>query len=532
VEANALETEAEAVETEAVENNDVGDKAVGTNSVDTEAAADVEPETTPFGTKIHELALASPDGIALIFAAEDRSEQHFTWTELDDRTTQVARTLARRGLGVGDLFAMQLKNSPELIFATFAAWKLGAVPVPVRWDLPEWELGRLRAVINAPLAVDGTNAAGLFEESLSESTEVLPEVTAPHHSGICSSGSTGSPKVILRKSPAVVIEGAPNALGIMESWGPISADQLILTPGPIYHNNGFLTMSNLLSGYRVVLMERFRADHMVDLIERHRVTGFTGATPMFQRVAQLPDITSRDFSSIEWTMQGAAVLPQWLARFWFDLIGPERFYMTYGSSEGAGVVACRGDGWLEHPGTLGQPWTETEIKILDPEGNELPAGEIGEIYLRQADGITHGYLGDVPPAPVTSDNFTTIGDLGWLDEEGWLFMADRRVDMIVSGGANVFPAEVEAALSEHPGLADVVVIGLPDEEWGQRVHAIAQASPSAPTVTEPEVIEFAKARLSPYKVPKSVEFVETIPRSEATKVNRSALVAERVPVAD
>ncbi|MDQ1360155.1 MAG: bile acid-coenzyme ligase [Acidimicrobiaceae bacterium] len=503
-------------------------EVVNTQEADVETEA--EPETTPYGTRIHELALASPDEVALIFAAEDRTERHFTWAELDDRTTQVARALARRGLGVGDLFAMQLKNSPELVFATFAAWKLGAVPVPVRWDLPEWELGRLRTVINAALVVDASNF-DLFEDSLSESTEVLPEVTAPHHSGICSSGSTGSPKVILRKSPAVVTEGAPGALGIMESWGPISADQLILTPGPIYHNNGFLTMSNLLSGYRAVLMERFRADHMVDLIERHRVTGFTGATPMFQRVAQLPDIASRDFSSIEWTMQGAAVLPQWLARFWFDLIGPERFYMTYGSSEGAGVVACRGDGWLEHPGTLGQPWTETEIRILGPEGDELPAGEIGEIYLRQADGITHGYLGDVPPAPVTDDNFTTIGDLGWLDEEGWLYMADRRVDMIVSGGANVFPAEVEAALSEHPGLADVVVIGLPDEEWGQRVHAIAQWSGSGTAVTEREVIEFAKSRLSPYKVPKSVEFVDLIPRSEATKVNRSALVAERVPAA-
>ena len=258
--------------------------------METAIEVDVEPETTPYGTRIHELALASPDDIALIFAAEDRSERHFTWTELDDRSTQVARALARRGLGVGDLFAMQLKNSPELVFATFAAWKLGAVPVPVRWDLPEWELGRLRAVIDAAVAIDASTV-DLFEESLADSTEVLPEVIPPHHSGICSSGSTGSPKVILRKSPAVVIEGAPGALGIQESWGPLSPDQLILTPGPIYHNNGFLTMSNLLSGHRVVLMERFRADHMVDLIEQHRVTGFTGATPMFQRIAQLPDVT-------------------------------------------------------------------------------------------------------------------------------------------------------------------------------------------------------------------------------------------------
>ena len=196
--------------------------------METTTEVEVEPETTPYGTRIHELALESPDEVALIFAAEDRSERHFTWAELDDRTTQVARALARRGLGAGDLFAMQLKNSPELVFATFAAWKLGAVPVPVRWDLPEWELSRLRAAIDAAVTVD-PSTADLFEESLAESTEALPEVTAPHHSGICSSGSTGSPKVILRKSPAVVIEGAPGSLGIQESWGPLSPDQLILT---------------------------------------------------------------------------------------------------------------------------------------------------------------------------------------------------------------------------------------------------------------------------------------------------------------
>ena len=148
--------------------------------METATETEVEPETTPYGTRIHELALASPDEVALIFAAEDRSERHFTWAELDDRTTQVARALARRGLGVGDLFAMQLKNSPELVFATFAAWKLGAVPVPVRWDLPEWELSRLRAVIGAAVTVDA-GTADLFEESRADSTEVLPEPSMPTH---------------------------------------------------------------------------------------------------------------------------------------------------------------------------------------------------------------------------------------------------------------------------------------------------------------------------------------------------------------
>ncbi len=490
-----------------------------------------ELDLIPYGTMIGRHAAQRPlDEVALLFAAEDRSEQAFTWTELDHRTTQLARVLAERGLGVGDLLSMQLRNSPELVFATFAAWKVGAVPVPVRWDLPEWELNRLRDVIGAKVHLD-ESSTDLFEDSLSRSTDALPDVVPPHNSGICSSGSTGSPKVILRGAPAVTFEGAPSSLAITESYVTLPPDQLILTPGPIYHNNGFMTMANLVSGFRVVLMERFRADHMVDLIERHHITGFTGATPMFQRVAQIEGVTERDFSSIQHTMQGAAALPQWLAHFWFDLIGPERFYMSYGSSEGAGACACRGDEWLLHPGTVGRGWGGTEVKILDGDGHELPAGEIGEIYMKPASGIVHAYLGDVPPPTSTDDGYTTIGDLGWLDEEGWLFMADRRVDMIISGGANVYPAEVEAALSGHAAVDDVVVIGLPDEEWGQRVHAIVQRSATADPLSEPDVIAFAKSRLSPYKVPKTVEFVDQIPRSEATKVNRQALVAERLPAA-
>jgi hypothetical protein len=168
----------------------------------------------------------------------------------------------------------------------------------------------------------------------------------------------------------------------------------------------------------------------------------------------------------------------------------------------------------------------TEIDVRSESGESLPAGEIGGIYLRTPTGPLATYVGsDVKPMDTASDGFTSVGDLGWLDEDGFLFMADRRVDMIVTGAVNVFPAEVEAALSEHPGIADVVVVGLRDPEWGRRVHAIVQASD--PTLDADGVIAFARERLAPYKVPKSVEFVESIPRSEAMKFNRAALVEER-----
>jgi bile acid-coenzyme A ligase len=287
--------------------------------------------------------------------------------------------------------------------------------------------------------------------------------------------------------------------------------------------------ANLLAGDRLLLLQRFDATRLLDAIERHRVTGFVATTIMLQRIARETGVAERDLSSIEWVMHGAAPLPEWLARAWIDLVGPTHFFVCYGSSEGAGATFARGDEYLDHPGTVGRGAIGTELRILGDDGIELPMGEVGGIYMRQPQGVMSAYVGDAAPIPVTDDGFATVGDLGFLDADGYLYLADRRVDMIVTGGANVFPAEVESALSEHPGVSDVVVIGLPDEEWGRRVHAVVQPTdPSAPVPAE-ELIAWCRARLSPYKVPKSIELVDVLPRSEAGKLNRALLVAERDP---
>ncbi len=482
-------------------------------------------EGLPYGSQLHQVAASRRDELAVIFVAEDGHERLVSWGEVDDRSTQLARVLAEEGLAAGDSLAIALKNSPEHLFTCFAGWKVGATVVPMRWDLPDWELNRLLGVLK-PAVVVGPDQAEWFERSQSKPTDPLPEAIAPHGWGMCSSGSTGSPKIILQKDPAVFLPIMAVTSTVVEAYGPLPKPQLVLVPAPLYHANGFTAIRNLMSGDPIVLMERFNAALILDLIERHRITGFIAATPMLQRLAQLPDIATRDLSSLTWVQQGAASLPIWLGRFWIDLVGPENFYLSYGSSENAGLVTCRGDQWLAHPGTLGQGFTDTEVCIMGPDGQILPPGEIGGIYLRRPDGPAAMYVGDnVAPMETTTDGFVTVGDMGWLDDDGYLFMADRRVDMIVTGGANVFPAEVESALSEHPGLADVVVVGLRDPEWGRRVHAIVQASD--PGVDADQVIEFARGRLAPYKVPKTVEFVETIPRSEAMKFNRAELTAER-----
>ena len=479
----------------------------------------------PFGTQIHRMAEEHPGEVALIFAAEDGGERTVTWDEIDVRSTQVARVLAGRGLGQGDILAICLRNSPEHIIASFAAWKVGAVVVPMRWDLPDWERERVLATMAPRLLLDAESFE-VFEESRSAPTELLDEVIAPHGWGVCSSGSTGTPKVILVKNPGVYVPMGVSA--VVEAYGRLPMPQRVLVPAPLYHTNGFTATRNLMAGVQVVLLERFNAERILDLIERHRVTGFIGATPMLQRIAAVPGIDDRDLSSLDWVQQGASPLPVWLGRRWCELVGPEHFYMSYGASEMHGLVTCRGDEWLEHPGTLGRGLGETEIKVLDNDGGELPFGEVGAIYMRTPTGPAAFYVGEnVKPMPRTDDGFVTVGDMGWLEEGGFLFLADRRVDMIVTGAANVFPAEVESALSEHEGIDDVVVIGLKDPEWGRRVHAIVQPAAGAGSLEAEDVIRFAKERLAPYKVPKTVEFVDSISRNDAMKLNRAALVAER-----
>ena len=483
---------------------------------------------TSFAGRIRQLAAVQPDedGDAQVYRqiAVDGSEPAFTWPELDHRSSRLAGALAARGLGPGDRLGLGVRNSPQFALSVLAAWKLGAVPVPVRWDVPDWELTRLREVIAARTYL-GDDDVPWIDATAQRDVPDLPDAVSPQVNGICSSGSTGTPKVILSERPGIW-DPAFGAL-MIDPWRPVPRPQTILVLAPMYHANGFATLYSLLAGDHLVVMERFDAARVVDVVERHRVSTFTATPTMLQRIADLPGIDGRDLSSIEWILQGAAPMPPSLVHRWADLIGAERIVMVYGMTEGLGFTALRGDEWMAHPGSVGQPIRETEVRILDPDGHDVPTGEIGEIYLRSPGSRGYRYLGDAAPPAATDDGFQTVGDVGHVDADGYLYLLDRRVDMIVTGGANVFPAEVETALVDHPKIADIVVVGLRDPEWGRRVHAVVEpADPAAPP-TQDEVIAYAKSRLAPYKVPKTVELVDAIPRSEATKVNRRALVDAR-----
>ena len=485
----------------------------------------VDETPTPFSRRVRDLAAADPDGLALVLARPDGVEEHTTWRDLDRRSDQLARVLTARGVGNGDRVALELINSTELVLLVFAAWKIGAIPVPVRWDLPEWERDRLLQVVDGKISVRADDVAELVSAARTESAEPLPDVIGMVTNGICSSGSTGTPKVIMTDRPTAWVPSMSDPFGA--NWMPVPRPQRMLGLAPLYHTNGFSIFNFMLGGDTIVLLQKFDAELIVDLIERHRISTFTATPTMLQRIARLPGVDKRDLSSIQFILQGAAVLPPSVAQAWFDLIGPERVVMAYGMSEQLGLTALRGDEWLKHPGSVGRGFRETEVRIIGPDGTVLGPGEIGEIYLRSPHTGAYSYMGEAPLLPRTDDGFASAGDLGHLDEDGYLYIADRRVDLILSGGANVYPAEVESALADHPAIADVVVIGLPDPEWGHRVHAIiAPTDPGVPPTAQ-DVISYAKERLAAYKVPKTVEVVPEIPRTAATKVSRSALVAER-----
>jgi bile acid-coenzyme A ligase len=474
------------------------------------------------------MAAERPEGSAFVFVSQNGSEHDVSWRELDEASNRVARLLDDHGVGQGSTVVTALPNSVAHVVAMYGAWKAGACVLPLRWDLPEWERERVLEVARPTVVVgdwDGVTGVPVLHSSMLEasgySSDPVPDRVPSPAKAIATSGSTGTPKIIVLGAPGEAIPG--EAQGAAGEFLGHRDGQVQLVPAPLYHANGFYVLQfGLFGAQQIILMERFVAGLAIDLIERHRVNTFCGVTIMFQRMARQPDIEKRDFSSLESVLHGGAPLPEWVARKWIELVGPTHFFVSYGSSENAGIAMANGEQWLAHPGTVGKPFN-TVARIFNDEGDELPTGEIGEIYLRWIGQTENSfeYSGQVQ-ARRNAEGFSSLGDLGWLDEDGFLFLADRRTDMIITGGANVYPAEVEAALSEHSDVVDCAVVGVADPEWGSRVHAVVQLREGA-TATADDLRDHCRHRLAPYKVPKTFEFTEQLPRSAAGKLRRTGL---------
>ena len=482
--------------------------------------------TMPIGTAVGWLADRDPQAPAITDVATGRTVSR---VELDRRSNRLARAYADLGVGQDEFVTIALPNGIEFYEACLATWKLGATPQPVSARLPQRERDAIIELVDPALLVGAEAGAARaavpagFEPDAGLDDRPLPERTAASLKAPTSGGSTGRPKVIVAGQPGVVDPESNAGFGQRPN-------QVQLVPGPLYHNGPFMfSMNGLLRGGHLVVMSRFDASEALRLVEEHRVQWILLVPTMMLRIWRLPteERLGRDVSSLEGILHLAAPCPAWLKEAWIEWLGPAKVWELYAGTEAQGVTIISGSEWLEHRGSVGRPAATCEMKILDDDGNELPPGEVGELWMRPADpnARTYRYIG--ADARSLGEGWESLGDMGWFDEEGYLYLADRRADMILSGGANIDPAEVESALEEHPAVRSCAVVGVPDEDLGKRVHAIVQLADDAGPVSDDDLRAFLGERLVRYKVPRTFERVDGPVRDDAGKVRRSALAAER-----
>ncbi|MFP5023323.1 AMP-binding protein [Pseudonocardia phyllosphaerae] len=475
----------------------------------------VAPGSTALAARLRELVAADPERPLVSDGDTVRTRAGF-----DDRTDRLARAFAARGVRRGDLVSIQLPNVVDHLECSVAAWKLGAVPQPLSAKLPEAEREAVLEVAAPALVVDSPLAT--WSDPDAYDGGALPDVVGPSWKAPTSGGSTGRPKVIVAGQAACVEQVLPRADSLR-----IDRDGVFLCTAPLHHNAPYMfTLMALLQGHHVVLMQRFDAARALELVPGHGVTWLYVVPTMMSRMLRLGDDTWRatDLGSLRTVLHVGAPCPPEVKRGWLERIPPQTLVELYAATESQASTTIDGAEWLAHPGSVGRVGRGA-MKVCDPEtGAEVGPGVVGEIWVRPEDRPTYHYLG---AEPRTHDGWESLGDMGSFDADGYLYLADRRSDMIIVGGANVYPAEVEAALAAHPDVRDVVVVGLPDEDLGRSVHAIVQPAGEA----GPELAEALRAhvagRLSPYKTPRSYELVDHPLRDDAGKVRRTALAAER-----
>jgi bile acid-coenzyme A ligase len=301
----------------------------------------------------------------------------------------------------------------------------------------------------------------------------------------------------------------------------------MVMPAPLYHNGPIVwSCDALLHGSHVVVLPRFDAEATLAAIDHYQADTVYLVPTMMKRIWRLPEglRDSYDLSSLQAVWHLAEPCPQWLKQVWIDWLGPDRIFELYAGTEAQAATIITGAEWLAHRGSVGRPVPGT-VMICDADGSELLAREEGEVWLRSLrDEPTYRYIG--ASARTRAGGWESLGDMGWLDEDGYLYLGDRLQDMILTGGANVYPAEVEAALQEHAAVRSVAVVGLPDADMGNIVHAIVEADPQS--VTEAELLAFAAGRVARYKVPRSIEYTDRPLRDEAGKLRRGDLRAQRI----
>jgi long-chain acyl-CoA synthetase len=481
---------------------------------------------------------AAERGDHIALAQDDRK---VTYAELDERSSRLARALLGAGVAAGSRVAYLDRTAPEVVELLFAVAKIGGVLVPLNWRLAQPELAAVVEDARPSLMIAGDTYASVAKELTADVVVVGPEYerllaeNEPHDAGaragaddvvlqLYTSGTTGAPKGVLttHRNLAAAAETSPR-------W-EFNAASVSLTPLPMFHIGGIgWAFLGLWNGATTVLVRQFDAGAVLDLIERERVTNAVLVPTMLQLMCAVPGAAERDFSALRSIAYGASPITTPVLRAALRTFGCS-LYGIYGLTESTGGVVQLGpedhdpDGPRSHLlRSAGKPFPWVELRVVDSGGADARAHEVGEVWLR-APNVMRGYFGrpGETAAALTSDGWLRTGDGGYLDEEGYLFLTDRIKDMIVSGGENVYPVEVEEALAHHPDVAEAAVIGIPDERWGETVKALVVLRAGAELTAE-DMIAFARERLAGYKLPRLIEFVDDLPRTASGKVLKREL---------
>lgn len=498
-----------------------------------------------------QFARTKPNDIAVVMAATGET---FTFAEYEAASNQVAHMFREIGLQNRDTIALVLSNTSTYLFAKAAAERSGLRFVCVSTHLQAGELQYIiddsesSVVIGDHTTIEsmrslpevctgvrrwlvaGAPAEGVFEsfEQLREGKPTEPIADERLGGGMLySSGTTGRPKGIIRPIP----DGDPQEnLPVYQFTNQIfqlTPDMTYLSTAPLYHSAPHSSLLGAIRlGAKCVVMEKFDAEQFLALVDEHKVTTAQVVPTMLNRIMRLPKETrdKYDISSLHTVVHGAAPMPPQLKRQIIDEWGPV-LYEYYGATEGNGFSYSTSQEWLERPGTVGRA-VLGEIVIMDADGNELPPNTEGTIWFRGATNFSYkGDPGRTAEQQSADGTMSTVDDVGYVDEDGYLFLTDRKSHMIISGGVNIYPQEIEDLLSIHPEVQDVGVIGVPNDDFGEEVKAVVirTRSDKPDEQLERELIEYAREHLAHFKAPRSVDFVDELPRTPSGKLQKKLL---------
>ncbi|GGN23011.1 long-chain acyl-CoA synthetase [Actinoplanes campanulatus] len=482
-------------------------------------------------------AIVDPDGRTL------------TYGELATEADRIGRGLRDAGLEAGDTIALLLPNGADILTAYFAAAQIGLHVVPLNWHLTAAEIGYILRDCGARAFIAHERFAGAAREAGRSVPSRFAVGDIPGFAPLSALGAGGSGRPFPRTLGALMVytsgtSGRPKGvrrplLGLdPDQVAPVSLwffglfglrpfdDHVHLCCSPLYHTAvmNFAVIS-LQFGHTVVVMDHWDAEEFLRLVSAHRGTHSHMVPTQFRRLLALPAHTRRryDVSSMRAMIHGAAPCPQPVKRDMLDWFGPV-VIEYYAASEGGGTLITAAE-WLQRPGSVGRAWPGSRIRVLDDDGKDRLPGEPGTVYLQMGDA-TFEYHGDAEKTRASwRDRMFTVGDIGYLDDDGYLFLCDRASDVIITGGVNVYPAEIENELAVHPAVADAAVFGIPHDEWGEEIKAVVQPQPGidpGPALTT-ELLAFLAGRVARFKLPRTVDYVAELPRDPNGKLYKRLL---------